>query len=106
MHPYKRITGSGRLTFAIAVTIAPGPLATYVLLCPRISASSLTPPNEMRWNGLPKAFASEEAMEVFPHPGGPTNNRIGPFVFVGGLCLGGDWRDGTTPGGEDTGSPS
>ena len=54
---YNRMTGSGRPALRRACTIVPGPLATYVRLCPLISASSRTPPSEIRWNGLSSARA-------------------------------------------------
>ena len=53
----------------------------YVLLCPRISASSLTPPSEILTNFLPIAFATDFANEVLPTPGGPTKHKIGPRCF-------------------------
>jgi len=52
----------------------------YVLLCPLISASSLTPPRDMRTNFLPRAEAIEDANDVFPTPGGPTKHNIGPLA--------------------------
>jgi hypothetical protein len=84
------MTGSFLPAFRRACTIAPGPDATYVLRCPllvklslralvkqkdthRISASSLTPPRDIRWNGLSRALAIDCPREVFPVPGGPTN---------------------------------
>ena len=73
-------TQSLRPAFLSAWTIAPGPAATYVRRCPRISASSRTPPSEMRWNGRPSARASDCAALVLPVPGGPVNSRIGPRV--------------------------
>src|SRR5258706_4010826 len=79
---HSKITGSSLFAFERADTIAPGPLATYVLLWPLISASSLTPPSEMRWNGRSRAFARLAAIDVLPHPGGPTSNKIGPFVLM------------------------
>ena len=53
----------------------------YVLLWPLISDSSLIPPNETLINGLSKALAIDLPNEVFPTPGGPTKQRIGPFGF-------------------------
>ena len=73
---YSRMTGSGRPAFLSAWTMDPGPLATYVRLWPRISASSRTPPNEMRWNGRSSARAIDCPSDVFPVPGGPTNLRL------------------------------
>jgi len=55
-------------------------LPTYVLLCPLISASSLTPPRDMRTNFLPKEAAIEDAKDVFPTPGGPTKHNTGPLA--------------------------
>src|SRR5271154_3736251 len=57
----------------------PGSEATYVRLWPRISASSRTPPREMRWNLRPRALATDWATLVFPVPGGPTRRRIGEW---------------------------
>ena len=59
----------------------PGIAPTYVFRCPRISASSLTPPREIRTYFLCKAFDSDFAMEVFPVPGGPTRQSIGLLPF-------------------------
>lgn len=53
--------------------MSPGPLATYVRLCPRISPSSRTPPSAIRWNGRSSALAIDCPSEVLPVPGGPTN---------------------------------
>ena len=58
----------------------PGMLPMYVLLCPLISASSLTPPSDMRTNFLPKAAAIDDAKDVFPTPGGPTKHKTGPLA--------------------------
>nr|GMD97299.1 Uncharacterised protein [Ipomoea batatas] len=58
----------------------PGMLPIYVLLCPLISASSLTPPRDMRTNFLPKAAATDDARDVFPTPGGPTKHNTGPLA--------------------------
>ncbi|MPM87777.1 hypothetical protein SDC9_134877 [bioreactor metagenome] len=52
--------------------ILPGRAPTYVLLCPRISASSRIPPSDMFTNFLPIVFAIDLPREVFPTPGGPT----------------------------------
>ena len=62
------------------VIILPGIAPIYVRLCPRISASSLTPPSDIRINSLPVALAIDLATEVFPVPGGPTRQRIGPLI--------------------------
>lgn len=55
-------------------------LPMYVLLCPRISASSFTPPSDIRMNFLPKAAEMDAAKDVFPTPGGPTKHKIGPLA--------------------------
>ncbi len=62
--------------------IFPGSAPMYVLLWPRISASSLTPPREILTNFLPSALAIDFAREVLPTPGGPTKQRIGPFSLL------------------------
>jgi hypothetical protein len=59
--------------------ICPGNAPTYVRRCPRIAASSCTPPSEIRTNFRPSARAIERPSDVFPTPGGPTRHRIGPF---------------------------
>ena len=51
-----------------------------VLRCPRISASSCVPPSEIRTNFRPMARATDLPSDVFPTPGGPTKQRIGPFI--------------------------
>jgi hypothetical protein len=56
--------------------ITPGSAPMYVRRCPRISASSLTPPALMRSNLRPIAAAIERPSEVLPTPGGPTKQRI------------------------------
>src|SRR5262244_2431153 len=61
-----------------AWTIRPGIDPMYVRRCPRISASSRTPPSEMRTNSRPIARAIERPSDVLPTPGGPTKQRIGP----------------------------
>jgi hypothetical protein len=66
--------------------ILPGIEAIYVLLCPLISDSSLTPPNEILISGLFNDFAIELANDVLPVPGGPTKARIVPFD-LGFFCL-------------------
>jgi hypothetical protein len=55
-------------------------LPMYVLRCPLISASSLTPPRDMRINFRPKAAAIDDAKDVFPTPGGPTKHNTGPLA--------------------------
>lgn len=79
--------------------MAPGPLATYVRRWPLISASSRTPPSDIRWNGRSNARAMDCPSEVLPVPGGPTNlaynsatcpkyllqqtyNKIGPLTAL------------------------
>lgn len=57
--------------------ILPGIAPTYVLLCPRISASSFTPPRHIRTYSLLSDCATERAILVFPVPGGPTRQIIG-----------------------------
>ena len=59
----------------------PGIEPTYVRRCPRISASSFTPPSESRTNLRPRARAMERPSEVLPTPGGPTKHSSGPFIF-------------------------
>src|SRR3989344_2475958 len=61
--------------------ILPGRAPTYVLLWPRISASSWMPPKETLMNLQPRALAIDFPMEVLPTPGGPTKQRIGPLIF-------------------------
>ena len=67
----------------------PGMLPMYVLRCPLISASSLTPPRDMRKNFLSNAAAIDDANDVFPTPGGPTKHNIGPLAS-GLSCTSGD----------------
>jgi len=55
-------------------------LPIYVLRWPLISASSFTPPREILMNFLFRAFAMEEAKDVFPTPGGPTKHSTGPLA--------------------------
>ena len=38
----------------------------------------VNPPSEILWNSLPKVRAMDFAMLVFPTPGGPAKQRIGP----------------------------
>ena len=59
----------------------PGMAPTYVRRWPRISASSLTPPNDSRTNWRPSALAIDRPSDVLPTPGGPTKQRIGPLLF-------------------------
>ncbi len=50
----------------------------YVRRCPRISASSRTPPSDMRTNSRPVARAIDSPIDVLPVPGGPIRVRIAP----------------------------
>ena len=50
----------------------------YVRRWPRISASSRTPPSDMRTNSRPVARAIDSPIEVLPVPGGPIRVRIAP----------------------------
>src|SRR3954462_8174262 len=61
-----------------ARTRRPGSAPMYVRRWPRISASSRTPPSDMRTNSRPVALAIDLPSEVLPTPGGPTRHRIGP----------------------------
>ncbi len=65
------MTGLLDLALIRALIMAPGSAATYVLLCPRSSASSFIPPKEILVKPLPRAFAMDLAIEVLPTPGGP-----------------------------------
>ncbi len=60
--------------------MTPGIAPTYVRRWPRISASSRTPPTEMRANSRPRARAIDWPSEVLPTPGGPTKARIEPVA--------------------------
>ena len=55
-----------------------------------MSASSRTPPSEMRTYSRPMERAIDLATEVLPTPGGPTKRRIGPLGLP--LLLGGGGR--------------
>jgi hypothetical protein len=66
--------------FFIPWMICPGSAPTYVRRCPRIAASSCTPPSEMRTNLRPSARAMLLPSDVLPTPGGPMRHRIGPFL--------------------------
>ena len=50
----------------------------YVRRWPRISASSRTPPSDIRTNSRPVARAIDSPIEVLPVPGGPISVRIAP----------------------------
>ena len=54
----------------------------YVRRWPRISASSRTPPSDMRTNSRPVARAIDSPIEVLPVPGGPISVRIAPTALV------------------------
>ena len=54
----------------------------YVRLCPRISASSRTPPKDTFTKFFPNARAMDRPSDVFPTPGGPTKQRICPFMSL------------------------
>ena len=58
----------------------PGSAPMYVRRWPRTSASSRTPPSETRMNSRPSERAIDLPSEVLPTPGGPTRQRIGPFL--------------------------
>ena len=74
------ITGLDEFAFIIPFIIRPGIAPIYVLRCPRISASSCTPPNDMRTYFRFKADAIERPNDVFPTPGGPYRHTIGDFI--------------------------
>ncbi|KAH0389295.1 hypothetical protein KCU92_g200, partial [Aureobasidium melanogenum] len=80
-------TGLETPTFLRPLTIKPGIAATYVRRCPRISASSRTPPREILWNFRPSAVATDLAKLVFPTPGGPTRSKIGDLFLVRPLSV-------------------
>ena len=54
----------------------------YVRRWPRISASSRTPPSDMRTNSRPVARAIDSPIDVLPVPGGPISVRIAPELLV------------------------
>src|SRR6201995_1699426 len=62
----------------MARTSRPGSAPTYVLRCPRISASSRTPPKATRTNFRPSARATDSPSEVLPTPGGPVSAITAP----------------------------
>ena len=70
----------------MAEMMRPGIAPTYVLRWPRISASSWTPPREIRESFRLVALATDMAMEVLPTPGGPTRQSTCPFSS-GASCL-------------------
>ena len=61
-----------------ARTSRPGSAPMYVRRCPRISASSRTPPSDIRTNCRPVARAIDSPIEVLPVPGGPISVRMAP----------------------------
>ena len=63
-----------------ARTSRPGSAPMYVRRWPRISASSRTPPSDMRTNSRPVARAIDSPIEVLPVPGGPIRVRIAPAL--------------------------
>ena len=73
-------TGFDDLAFFMFCIIRPGIAPMYVLRCPRISASSLKPPNAIRTYLRLSAEAIDFPREVFPTPGGPTKHSIGDFM--------------------------
>ncbi len=70
--------------------IRPGMAPMYVRRCPRISASSCKPPNDMRMYLRPSDSATDLPNEVLPTPGGPTKQMMGdfmsPFSFSTAMC--------------------
>ena len=54
-------------------------LILNILLCPFIIETSLSPPNVILANFLPKQFATLLAILVFPTPGGPTKRIVLPY---------------------------
>ena len=60
--------------------IFPGIDPMYVLLCPLISDSSLTPPSDILTYFLLVARAIDSPNDVFPTPGGPTRHKTGAFI--------------------------
>src|ERR1700710_2004136 len=62
----------------MARTMRPGRAPTWVRGCPRISASSRTPPRATRTNLRPSARATLSPSEVLPTPGGPTSTMTAP----------------------------
>src|SRR5690348_16047752 len=53
---------------------------------PRTSASSRTPPSDMRTNLRFVARAIDWPSEVLPTPGAPTRHRIGAFILSTRVC--------------------
>ena len=73
-------------TFCMPWINRPGIAPIYVRRCPRISASSRTPPRETRVNFRFTASAMDSAKEVLPTPGGPTRHKIGAFFPFVSFC--------------------
>src|SRR5690625_399760 len=73
---------TGLIVFALFMPwiILPGIAPIYVRRCPLISASSRTPPNEILTKFLLIALEIDLAKDVFPTPGGPTRQIIGPLI--------------------------
>ena len=65
-----------------ARTRRPGSAPMYVRRWPRISASSRTPPSDIRTNSRPSARAIDSPIDVLPVPGGPISVRIAPDLLV------------------------
>src|SRR5439155_1343780 len=61
-----------------ARTSRPGNAPMYVRRWPRISASSRTPPSDIRTNSRLSARAIDSPTDVLPVPGGPIRVRIAP----------------------------
>ena len=64
----------------------------YVRRCPRISASSRTPPSESRTNFRFVARATDLANDVFPTPGGPVRLKRRDAIPSGFRLRVGLWR--------------
>mmetsp|Transcript_2711 Transcript_2711/g.6864 ORF Transcript_2711/g.6864 Transcript_2711/m.6864 type:complete len:368 (-) Transcript_2711:906-2009(-) len=71
------MTGSATPAFRMPLMTRPGMAPTYVRLCPRTSASSLTPPSAILTRGRPSTSATERASDVLPTPGAPMKHRMG-----------------------------
>ena len=76
----------------------PGSAPMYVRRWPRISASSRTPPSDMRTNRRPSARAMLWPRLVLPTPGGPTKQRIGSRAGLSPVTRGGSAGTGASPG--------
>ena len=72
-----------------ARTSRPGSAPMYVRRWPRISASSRTPPSDMRTNSRPVARAIDSPIDVLPVPGRPDERQDGARApVVGHAALG------------------